>query len=275
MTKPPPIITAKQIVELLSEKHSKDVFVPECKDGPTQGVVGHMRRMDAWVMTRSWAHPRTIAYEVKVDRNDFLKDVKWRDYLACCSELYFVAPKGLISVGELASEAGLIEVVGTKRLVTRKASPSRDVQVAESVYRYILMCRAKIGNDNQHAFGDFEAEKIRRFAWIEENEAKAAFGHDVSKKLRQRYERDVIAGRRENKDLAERMREYDDVRTFLASIGIDPEKRVSEWSVRRRLEEDLAAQSVQVLDSIAIRARNDAERLKDLMAKLTQERNIA
>lgn len=82
------IAYAKNILRLLEAKHSKDLLIPECKDGPTQSVSEHLR-MDAWVMNRSWAHPCYTAYEIKVTRSDFLNDRKWRGYLPYCNEFFF------------------------------------------------------------------------------------------------------------------------------------------------------------------------------------------
>jgi hypothetical protein len=56
-----PPITAPQILELLRVKHEGDVFVPECKTGPSQGH--DHSRFDAWVMRKSWANAETIGYE--------------------------------------------------------------------------------------------------------------------------------------------------------------------------------------------------------------------
>ena len=87
-------ITANKIQSLLAVKHSKDIFVPECKDGPTH-TADHLR-MDAWVMKRSWVRPLSIGYEIKISRQDFLNDQKWHSYLNYCNEFYFVCPAGLI-----------------------------------------------------------------------------------------------------------------------------------------------------------------------------------
>ncbi|GAG12604.1 unnamed protein product, partial [marine sediment metagenome] len=40
-------VNAREIVELLAAKHWKDIFIPECKDGPSWG--GRPLRLDAWV----------------------------------------------------------------------------------------------------------------------------------------------------------------------------------------------------------------------------------
>src|SRR5690242_5105664 len=115
-------IDAYLIRKLLAAKHAEDVLVPECKDGPTQG--GSHRRMDAWVMSKSWANPCVTGYEIKVSRSDFLGDEKWRTYLPLCNEFYFVAPSGIIEPDELPPEAGLLCVSSTGTVLFRKKKPT-------------------------------------------------------------------------------------------------------------------------------------------------------
>ena len=82
-------ITAQTVLELLAAKHSRDVFVPECKNGATHFADG-MQKIDAWAMKKSWASPCVTAHEIKVSRADFLKDDKWPGYLPYCNQFYFV-----------------------------------------------------------------------------------------------------------------------------------------------------------------------------------------
>lgn len=62
---------------------------------------------------RPWSH------EVKISRADFQSDLrsgKWRLYTRFSCRVFFAAPKGLIEVGELPSEAGLWEHDGRWQL---------------------------------------------------------------------------------------------------------------------------------------------------------------
>lgn len=222
-------MTSKQILDLLADKHSEDVFVSECKDGPTQNAA--MSRMDAWAMNKSWANPLTVAYEIKVSRGDFLKDNKWTSYLPCCNQLYFVCPTGLIDVSEMSPDTGLMYVAKTGRMmVTKKKAPYRNVQIPETLWRYILMCRAKIGAeeasepfDKARMWRDFIAEK-REFSTI---------GWKVSKRIREHVE----AVEQKNRVLEEKFKTYDDIREFLKKIGLDPAGYVHEILVDRKLRE--------------------------------------
>ena len=144
-----PEISTSDILDLLRYKHREDVFVSECKDGPTWSGKGH-HRMDAWTMKRKWTHPLTIAYEIKKSRSDFLRDNKWSAYLPCCNQLFFVCPNGLIQPQEVDERCGLMWVSETGRtLLTKRIAPNRDLVISENVYRYILMCRTQIVAPNR------------------------------------------------------------------------------------------------------------------------------
>lgn len=173
------------IVKLLATRHSKDVFVPECKDGPTH-YVSHMR-LDAWTMNKSWAHPCATGYEIKVSRSDFLQDNKWHGYLPLCNQFYFVAPKGLIDVSELAPEAGLLAVIGKghgTRLLTQKKAPHRDIELPEAIYRYILMCRVSVTEETFQMDVQERGDAWRR--WLKEKKENQRLGWQVSRRIRER-----------------------------------------------------------------------------------------
>lgn len=172
-------INAGMIEKLLSVKHRDDIFVPECKNGPTH-TAGHLR-MDAWVMKRSWANPLTIAYEIKVSRSDFLGDQKWHRYLDYCNEFYFVCPTGLIDPTELPAEAGLMYVAKTgTRLFRKKAAPRRKVQIPESLSKYLPICRMELANKNIST-PDNPAAYWKK--WLEEKEYEKDLGYLISQTI--------------------------------------------------------------------------------------------
>lgn len=229
------IAYAKHILGLIEAKHSKDLVVPECKDGPTQSVSEYLR-MDAWVMNRSWAHPCYTAYEIKCTRSDFLSDKKWRGYLPYCNEFYFVAPKGIIEPTELPPEAGLLVMLGGaegKKLVCKKKAAWRDVEVPESLFRYVLMCRVQVAR-NGFDVKLTKAERAKAWkAFVKEKVATRALGYEVSKSIREK----VGHVQNENESLKRQMERYDDVRQFLDHIGVVPDSYVSRYDVQRRMED--------------------------------------
>lgn len=221
-----PKITAQDVLAALRSKHSEDVFVDECKDGPSQGVSEYFR-LDAWVMNRSWANPVATGYEIKVSRPDFLKDDKWRAYLPLCNQFYFVCPRGLIMPTELAQEAGLYYLSNTgNRLLVQKKAPHRDVEIPETVYRYILMCRTVVTRD-RWLFKD-KQQFWREF--INEKAEKRRLGFEVSKAIREHVSHVEVANMRlkqENENLAE-------IGATLKRLGIS---HTSTWDVERKIRD--------------------------------------
>ena len=140
-------ITAGDVHELLRVRHSKDLYVAECKNGPSYGAP--MGKMDAWVMKKSWAKFSTICYEIKVSRSDFINDDKWPIYLDYCNEFYFVSPPGVIEKDEVPEQAGLLHTSkNCTRLYTRKKAPVRTGAINPNVYIYLLMWRTRVCREN-------------------------------------------------------------------------------------------------------------------------------
>lgn len=260
----PPKITAQRILELLIEKHSSDVFIPECKDGPSQ-FRSH-NRMDGWAMKKSWASPLTIVYEIKVSRNDFMQDIKWRAYLPCGNEFYFVCPTGLIDTSECPEEAGLMYVSRTgNRLYTKKKSPYRDIKVPEEVYRYILMSRVVVGREYEI---DLHHMRGRQYweRWLESKKEDAAIGARVSQRITQMAGDEIVKTRRENERLKS---ENDDLQKFKRAaeeLGIDLRRT---WDIRRRVKE-LTEEAIP--ESLLRKIRSARESLERVEKNLTEEK---
>lgn len=225
-------MNSQQIVELLAARHTEDVFVPECRIG---GAIGRGTIMDAWAMPKSWAHPAVCGYEIKVSRNDFVRDTKWRSYLDCCNLFYFVAPPGIISVAELPPEAGLLETsVAGARLFVKKKAPHRAIDIPENVFRYVIMNRCRIvaedapGRRISMKVHSWETELARR-------REDRNFGRLLGRRIGQAYRKDVLEVQCENEKLTKLMKNYDAHRAFLVKMGFDPENTyVSEWEFERR-----------------------------------------
>ena len=220
-------MTAKDVVNLLALRHSEDVFVPECKNGPSQGM-SHLR-LDAWAMKRSWANPLTFGYEIKLTRADFLQDDKWHQYLDYCAEFYFVTPAKLIQVEELPADVGLLWIATTgTRLYTKRKAARRDITIPEDLWRYVLMCRAKIASDAKA--GD-DTEKWRD--WLASKRQKKDLGWEVGGRIGK-----LVAELQHERDEAVREAEKDlEIRARLTELGFDPSKPVSTWQVHGKLDE--------------------------------------
>lgn len=207
-------ITSNDILKLLSEKHSEDVFVPECKDGSTW--FGSHFRLDAWVMNRSWTKLKFTGYEIKVSRSDFLKDDKHQEYMKLCNEFYFVVPKGICSVDEIPPEAGLLEIASTgNRFFTRKKAMFRNIEFPSDLFTYLLMCRTKISG----RYNPISNEQYWKM-WLNDKNNKGDLGHSVSKKLKENYKENVQNVRDENNRLKDKIKEYEEFKKLLTEIGV-------------------------------------------------------
>lgn len=237
---------ASDIIKLLEQRHSKDLFVPECKDGPT-GSHGMHVRLDAWVMPKSWANPALLGYEVKITRGDFLRDEKWRRYLDACNQFYFVCPWKLIVPEEVPEVAGLIWVnqKGTK-LYTKRKAPHREIVFPEALIRYVLM-RCELRDD-------FESKEHYWRRWLEQRAASKRLGYEVRGKIRRLYEVNVERVEAEN----------------TAAHGI----RLDGWSRKRQLEALLALVPPEILTELR-RAQTALGKLETHLQPSTSEEDAA
>jgi hypothetical protein len=202
-------MTESDIVRALKLRHADDVFVSQCKTGPSATGVGII---DAWVMPRSWAHMNTIGYEVKVTRSDFVNDNKWKKYLPFCHSFYFAAPRGLIKPEELSDGVGLIEIC---------AGATRS-----------LMCRTQITRESKTDKAQYWKD------WLEERNSDDLLGKSVSKEINRRIEEKITSVTDDNKRLMREAEVYTDVKQALSDMGI-PVEDLRKWKLQRCLEEKL------------------------------------
>lgn len=114
-------IKTTEILQALKEKYSSPGFEPghewvffeELRVGPGFGKESE-RRIDFWAM-RCWSGAtERVSYEIKVSRQDFLREMKdarkRKMALLFSTQYYFITPPGLIKPDELPPECGLREV---------------------------------------------------------------------------------------------------------------------------------------------------------------------
>lgn len=92
---------------------------------------GGASRIDAFAVNLFQSnHFRRIAYEIKVSRSDFLREIKQKDKrrkaLLYSNQFYFITPPGLLRAGEIPIETGLVEVRPDLSLHVVVAAPQRD-----------------------------------------------------------------------------------------------------------------------------------------------------
>lgn len=258
-------ITARKIIDLLESRHSKDVFVRECKTGETWRG-GHLR-LDGWAMKRSWANPAVFGYEVKVARSDFLSDEKWTSYLDYCDRFSFVCTYGLISPEEIPQDVGLIWASknGTRLYTKRKAVP-RNVSIPESLWRYILMSRVRVTERDIDLERDSSTDYWRW--WLGQKREKRELGGRV------RYEIARMIGDAESKlrqaeAIRDKTRERSELIERLAEgLGI----RGWDWS-ERRVTEALLSTKTGIPVSLGRELKSLRSSIDDLLKTLDLNRD--
>jgi len=224
-------IKANRIKELLKKRHAKDIFVPECKNGPS--YCGGLRLLDAWAMKRSWANPCYTGYEIKISRGDYLSDEKWPEYLDLCNEFYFVCPHGVIKPEEVSMNVGLLVASKTgSKLWTRKKAPFRILENPPNLLlEYILMARAIIVDSIEYNNQGSSAEYWRN--WLNDKNAKLDLGTQCSRKLRKSYEEQVYNVTRDSKALKSEIEKYREISDMCNKLGINPRYT---WNIEEKLK---------------------------------------
>ncbi|KKM71668.1 hypothetical protein LCGC14_1428300 [marine sediment metagenome] len=120
---PAPLWTAKEVLDVLEKRHQPPewIFIRELRIGT--GYTGRAWNSKQGVYIDGFAlncYPsksmQRIAYEVKVGRGDFLKEIKTPEkrepFMRYANQFFFVTPVGLVKPHEIPDEVGLIEIHG-------------------------------------------------------------------------------------------------------------------------------------------------------------------
>ena len=125
------VITSKQIIELLRKKHQHPwCFFDECKTGTAFKKISRTR-IDAWTInTYPSSKHHKIAYEIKVNRQDFLNELKTpnkrKESLKLSNQFYFICSIGVVKLlEEIPEECGYIEVNEALQMKVIKEAPFR------------------------------------------------------------------------------------------------------------------------------------------------------
>ena len=232
----------RAIQELLARKHSKDLYVPECKNGPT--IWTSHSRIDGLAMKKSWSNLVFDGYEIKVSRSDFMNDDKWHAYLPMCNRLWFVCPSGLIQPNEVPPETGLMWASKNyTRLYRKKMAQHRKEDVDQYTLIYILMCRATVQKES--AVGEISAYWRH---WLDEKKERKHLGHEVSVAIREQ----VRKTQDENDRLVRQAEAVESVKQECAKCGIDVEKGNWAWEMQKMV--------ISARDGMSQWQRRDLER---------------
>jgi hypothetical protein len=241
--------TAGSITALLAQRHVKDVFVPECKNGETWGV-RDLLIIDAWVLVRSYSPLTTIGYEIKCSRQDFEQDQKWVGYLDLCHLFNFVCPAGLIRSTDIPDRVGLIWVSQSGHLHWKKR-PQRvepNIEKLNRLLTYVVMARSQIVANMY----DRDKEPVKdRLESLRETVQRAQDSKDLAYFIKGhirevKHQQDARDGElRQRENNVKRFQEH------LAQLGITWDAKKNAWQDTNRVELEIAALK-QRLDSYTL-----------------------
>ena len=257
------IFTSKTLIKLIANKHSGDLFIPECKTGASQrkGCL----RMDAWAMKNSWANPMYTAYEVKVSRSDFINDTKWPGYLKYCNKLYFVTPPSIIEKDEVPPDVGLmICSKNAKMLYTKKKAPYRDVDIPIDLLKYIMMWRMVIGEPYRER-NSFEYWKN----WLSQKEEKRQIGYMCSTALSKKYTENVDRVDIKNKWLNSELEKLKKVKDIFDKLHI-----TDTWNLEEKIKEATMDIPPELLKHINVLANAISEFKRKVEKNIDNENSL-
>lgn len=261
-----PILRAQDIVDMLSLKHTNDIFVPECKDGPTWS--GSHLRLDAWAMKKSYSSPLLTGYEVKISRSDFVNDSKLHEYLNLCNALYIVCPAGLIDKSEVPDGCGLMCTSKTgSRIYIKKKAPYRQIEEPASLYKYILMSRARVVGPYQESAFDKKGYMER---YVDRKIESERVGIHLGRRLRERIESEIEEVKKENNKLLEQNSNLQDIKDIIGEMGLE----VTDWNLGHKFERQAREAKKLLPADFDFQVRNLASQLKDIVKVMDKFKEV-
>jgi len=174
-------IRADMILRQIAKRHNgrvPDAFFTEVKNGSTW-FNDNLLRLDAVAFKKSWKNPCITGYEIKVDRQDFMRDDKWPGYRQYCHRFYFACPTGLIAPDELPSDVGLIYYNLEKDCIhTKRKAAFRAIEISWEMLYYLVISRL---DSDQHPFFSSRREMLK--VWVEDKAERRELGWMVGNKM--------------------------------------------------------------------------------------------
>jgi hypothetical protein len=135
---------------------------------------------------------------------------------------------------EVSGDAGLMYATGKGLRVVKKA-PLRQIEIPDSIFRYVLMTRVKVTRSTY--YDEIDTDKRKFFKqWLEEKEVDHLLGLQISQSLRRRVDEEVLKAREENERLETKIATYSRLKEFLIAMGLDLDKS-SIWRVEQVIKQ--------------------------------------
>ncbi|OEH86237.1 hypothetical protein BHU72_11925 [Desulfuribacillus stibiiarsenatis] len=257
-------VSSHHIKLALERKHQDDFFMTEVKNGPTHAAgKGELLIMDAVAIKKSWANPCITVYEVKVDRQDFLRDDKWRGYTNYGHQFSFVCPTGLIEPQELPDDVGLIYYNHEKQsLYTKRKAHYKNIEISVDMLMYVIM--SKLQSD-RYPFFSSKQEYYEQY--VQDKISKKDLGWKVSSKLVQdmvKMNNELNRLKNDLEDTKHYKEQLEKVKSIIRDYGI----QINRWNGWEEELRNTLASSMppNVMNAVELIASN-AERLKQLLKK--------
>lgn len=259
-----------EILRRLRARHSEDISDAEVYVPSGRGAGAGSQRMDFYSIACSWANPNITAYEVKVSRQDFVRDNKWPAYLPCCHHFVFVTAPGVCKLDEIPAEAGWHELSANgKVLLTRKKAPRRSIEANTEalIYKHLLMRHAKRGVPTRDQW----------LAWMEQKRADRELGKAVGKEIRHTIRERIESVDSENKRLQSWCEGMEEMATVLKALGVDPDevRKGDSWRIQQKLRRVAQASKVstalQGAEALINDLRATANRIESVQKAVTEE----
>lgn len=211
---------ADEVLLALSRRHTADLWLTEVKTGPTWTAArGQLHRIDGLAVKRSWTQPCITGYEVKVSRQDWVRDEKWHAVLPDCHAFYLACTPDLIQPEELPAEVGLIWVSAGGRVSVRRKAVRRDVDLSPLLLYHIVISRTE---PDRHPFFSSTREALQ--ARVSDKKARMALGAAVRGHIGEVIadaEERVRESEREVSALREDARKWQRTSEILSAAGYD------------------------------------------------------
>jgi len=267
-------VTSDDIKRLLANKHAGDVLITECKNGQSWGR--DLRKLDAWVLHRSWSPLTTIGYEIKVSRQDFEQDQKWIEYVDYCHVFYFVCPAGLIRAVDLPKGIGLIWTTMSGTGLQTKIKADRhnpDLEKLNHLMTYIIMARSVIVSDMYKANEGIKEQKDRiqeKADMVREQEARKELSYLVKGNIRKRFEE--LTKRCEKAELLDTR--VDKFAKRLALLGIKWDSQEEYWQHINQIENEIDLLGKRIDYHTLSEMKSISQRLGDLVSEIEKQREL-
>lgn len=258
----------------LQNRHSDDIIIPEAmcaKNADKMDAGVTMRRLDYWIVKLSWARAAYTGYEVKVSRQDFLRDDKAHNYEPQCHNFIWVTAPGVVhDKSEIPANHGWIEISKNgKRLLTKKKAPRLKVQ-------HTAVFNAMKSAFMRHMKPHIILGKKEWFRhWLIEKEINRDLGHKVSKQLKEQINKRILEVEQDNLILRRENERLSEIKRLIEKHNI---RGYSSHSVAEQLVQRAKAEAqgipygvIQLVERKGRELNNIAEQLRKIQSSMNDE----